>query len=197
MNVNDNINMEYEARVMITENQYSLVKDFYLNSGKECHQLVNINYYYDDEKLTISSNNEVLRLRTIDDNKRELTLKIKGDNGDIEINRPLTLNEMNEIMEKANISDVEIINRIKELGVNLEDLKLVAKLKTERIEVQEIDYLLVIDKNYYNDKIDFNIEVESTSKSLAIDRLKEIITKFDLEYKKDYISKSRRAIYNL
>ena len=197
MNVNDNINMEYEARVMITEDQYSLVKDFYTKPGKKFHELVNINYYYDDEKLTISNKHEVLRLRTINDVKHELTLKIKGENGDVEITKPLTSFETGAVMNQINISDIEIMNRLREIEVDPANLKLVAKLRTERIEVEEENYLLVIDKNYYNDKIDFNLEVESTSKSDAIEYLKQIIEQFGIEYKKDYISKSRRAIYNL
>ena len=197
MNVNDNINMEFEARVMITEDQYSLVKDFYTKPGKKFHELVNINYYYDDEKLSISNKHEVLRLRTINDVKHELTLKIKGENGDVEITKPLTSFETGTVMNQINISDIEIMNRLREIEVDPANLKLVAKLKTERIEVEEENYLLVIDKNYYNDKIDFNLEVESTSKSDAIEYLKQIIEQFGIEYKKDYISKSRRAIYNL
>ena len=197
MNVTDNVSMEYEARVMITENQYSSVLDYYTRQDKNIHKLVNLNYYYDDDKMTISNSHNVLRLRSIDEANHELTLKIKGDNGDIEINRPLTSKQLNEFMNQINISDVEIINQLKQIGVDLENLKLIAKLKTERVEIQEEDYLLVIDKNYYNDKIDYNLEVESTSKSIAIERLKQVIEPFGIEYKKDYISKSRRAIYNL
>ena len=197
MNDKDNVNMEYEARVMITENQYSLVKDFFLKANLECHQLVNINYYYDDEKLTITNNSHVLRLRTIDDNKYELTLKIKGENGDVEINKPLTSFEIRDLQNQVNVSDADIIKQLKAINVDLENLKLIAKLKTERTEVKLINSLLVIDKNYYNDKIDFNLEVESVSKSEAVELLKEICKQFDIEYKKDYISKSRRAIYNL
>ena len=174
-----------------------MIKDFYLKSGKNCHQLVNINYYYDDEKLTISNSHQVLRLREIDENKQELTLKIKADNGDIEINRPLTSKELHEMLNQINISDVEIIDRLKTIGVEPVDLKLVAKLKTERIEIEEDDYLFVIDKNHHNDRIDYDLEVESTSKEEAIQFLKTIIDQFGIEYKKDYISKSRRAIYNL
>ena len=197
MNDKDNVNMEYEARVMITENQYSLVKDFYLKTNLERHQLVNINYYYDDDKLTITNNSHVLRLRTIDDNKYELTLKIKGENGDIEINKSLTSFEIRDIQNQVNVSDEDIIKQLKSINVDLANLKLISKLKTERIEVVLINSLLVIDKNYYNDKIDFNLEVESMSKSDAVALLKEICEQFDIEYKKDYISKSRRAIYNL
>ena len=197
MNDKDNVNMEYEARVMITENQYSLVKDFYLKTNLERHQLVNINYYYDDDKLTITNNSHVLRLRAIDDSKYELTLKIKGENGDIEINKPLTSFEIRDIQNQVNVSDEDIIKQLKSINVDLANLKLIAKLKTERIEVVLINSLLVIDKNYYSDKIDFNLEVESISKSDAVALLKEICEQFDIEYKKDYISKSRRAIYNL
>ena len=197
MNDKDNVNMEYEARVMITENQYSLVKEFYQKTNLKRHQLVNINYYYDDDKLTITNNSHVLRLRTIDDNKYELTLKIKGENGDIEINKPLTSFEIRDIQNQVNVSDEDIIKQLKSINVDLANLKLIAKLKTERIEVVLINSLLVIDKNYYNDKIDFNLEVESISKSDAVGLLKEICEQFDIEYKKDYISKSRRAIYNL
>ena len=197
MNDKDNVNMEYEARVMITENQYSLVKDFYLKTNLERHQLVNINYYYDDDKLTITNNSHVLRLRAIDDSKYELTLKIKGENGDVEINKPLTSFEIRDIQNQVNVSDEDIIKQLKSINVDLANLKLIANLKTERIEVVLINSLLVIDKNYYNDKIDFNLEVESISKSDAVALLKEICEQFDIEYKKDYISKSRRAIYNL
>ena len=197
MNDKDNVNMEYEARVMITENQYSLVKEFYQKTNLERHQLVNINYYYDDDKLTITNNSHVLRLRAIDDSKYELTLKIKGENGDIEINKPLTSFEIRDIQNQVNVSDEDIIKQLKSINVDLANLKLIAKLKTERIEVVLINSLLVIDKNYYSDKIDFNLEVESISKSDAVALLKEICEQFDIEYKKDYISKSRRAIYNL
>ena len=70
-------------------------------------------------------------------------------------------------------------------------------LKTKRLEVNFEDYLLVIDKNFYNNKIDFNIEVESTSRELAQKYLIETISKYGITYKKDYVSKSRRAILKL
>ena len=86
---------------------------------------------------------------------------------------------------------------LKSKNIDLDRIKLIASLKTERKEIQFPEYLFVIDKNYYNDKVDFNLEVESTSKKLAKEYLNQIISKFNIENKKDYISKSRRAIYNL
>ena len=64
-------------------------------------------------------------------------------------------------------------------------------------EIIEKDYVLVIDKNYFRDRVDFNVEVESTSKEKAISCLNTYFSPFGVEYKKGYISKSRRAIFSL
>ena len=195
MNGNDNINLEYEERVMITENQYSqIVNEYSKYEGKE---VVNVNYYFDYENLQLTNSGMVLRARNINDQIFELTLKIKQENGDMEVNHPLTSTEFNDIIENEEIPDSEVLVLLKSKNIDLDRIKLITSLKTERIEIQFPEYLFVIDKNYYNDKVDFNLEVESTSKKLAKDYLNQIISKFNIENKKDYISKSRRAIYNL
>ena len=195
MNGNDNINLEYEERVMITQNQYSQILNEY--SKYECKEVVNVNYYFDYENLQLTNSGMVLRARNINDQIFELTLKIKQENGDMEVNHPLTSTEFIDIIENEEIPDSEVLVLLKSKNIDLDRIKLITSLKTERIEIQFPEYLFVIDKNYYNDKVDFNLEVESTSKKLAKEYLNQIISKFNIENKKDYISKSRRAIYNL
>ena len=195
MNVNDNINMEYEERVMITENQYSQILEEY--SKYECKRITNTNYYFDYEDLQLTNTGMVLRARNIDDQIFELTLKIKQENGDMEVNHPLTSNEFNDIIENEKIPDSEVLVLLKSKNIDLDKIELISSLKTERIEIQFPEYLFVIDKNYYKNKVDFNLEVESTSKKEAKTYLNQIISQFGIENKKDYISKSRRAIYNL
>ncbi len=195
MNGNDNINLEYEARVMITENQYSqIVKSYADAKHKEC---TNTNHYFDYANLYLTDNGMVLRVRNINDKKYELTLKIKGENGDKEINHPLTSKETQYILETNIIPDCNVKDELSKRNIDLSKLTQVTNLKTERIEICYPEYLLVIDKNYYRNKVDFNIEVESTSKKSAENYLNQIISQFNIENKKDYISKSRRAIYNL
>ena len=195
MNGNDNINLEYEERVMITENQYSQIVEEY--SKYEQKKIVNTNYYFDYEDLELTNSGMVLRARNIDDQIFELTLKIKQENGDIEVNHPLTSNEFLDIIENKEIPDSEVLVLLNSKNIDLESIKLITSLKTERIEIEFPEYLFVIDKNYYNNKVDFNLEVESTSKKDAKTYLNQIISQFGIENKKDYISKSRRAIYNL
>ena len=165
MNGNDNINLEYEARVMINQNQYSQIKKSYANMERK--EFTNTNHYFDYEDLYLTNHGIVLRIRNIDDKKYELTLKIKGETGDLEVNHPLTSNEANNILKTAIIPTSNVLDELSKRNIDLTKLKLIVSLKTERIEIEYPDYLLVIDKNYYRNKVDFNIEVESTSKKAA------------------------------
>ena len=197
MEVNDNINMEYEARVMINEEQYINIRKHYLNSKYPKEEIINENFYFDTEDLKLTSSHKVLRMRKINNSKYELTLKIKGENGDIEINHKLTDNEKDDLLENSIISYPPILDKLKESNIDPSSIRYITNLKTERLEVRLEYCLLVIDKNYYRNKIDFNLEVESSAKSVAKSQLEEIIKPFGLKIKKDYINKAKRAIYNL
>ena len=197
MNVNDKISMEYEARVMISESDYRKIYDRFLNSGGICRVFTNKNTYLDTPDLYLTHHHAVLRIREIDDIEKELTLKIKGEKGDIEITHQIKDEQEYQELLKGKITDKEIIKEIELRGGNVSTLKVVATLITERMEVPFFTHLLVIDKNYYNDKIDYNLEVESTSRIEADKYLKVLTSEYNIEYKEDYISKSRRAILKL
>lgn len=197
MEVNDNINMEYEARIMINEEQYINIRKHYLNSKYPKEEIINENFYFDTEDLKLTSSHKVLRMRKINNSKYELTLKIKGENGDIEINHKLTDKEKDDLLENSIISYPPILDKLKESNIDPNSIRYITNLKTERLEVRLEYCLLVIDKNYYRNKIDFNLEVESSAKTLSKSQLEEIIKPFGLSIKKDYINKAKRAIYNL
>ena len=197
MEVNDNINMEYEARVMINEEQYINIRKHYLNSKYPKEEIINENFYFDTEDLKLTSSHKVLRMRKINNSNYELTLKIKGENGDIEINHKFTDKEKDNLLENSIISYPQILDKLKESNIDPSSIRYITNLKTERLEVRLEYCLLVIDKNYYRNKVDFNLEVESSAKSLAKSQLEEIIKPFGLSIKKDYINKAKRAIYNL
>ena len=197
MNVNDNINMEYEARVMINEEQYLNIHSHYLSLDIPYEKIENENYYFDTPDLKLTNSHKVLRIRKINDEKYELTLKIQEENGCVEINHYLTIKEKEEMMKSGVISYQQIADKLKEYNIDLSTIKFITNLKTERLEFRLEDGLLVIDKNYFQNRIDYNIEVESDSEIHAKTILLSIISPFGVEYKKDYINKARRAIYNL
>ena len=197
MNVNDKVSMEYEARVMIGESEYLKIKEEYLNLGQICREFTNKNTYFDSPDLYLTHHHMVLRIREIDGLEKELTLKVKGENGDIEITHNIESEEEYQKFLSGNISNSKIEKEIANRGGDINSLCVIATLVTERMEVEFDDHLLVIDKNFYNNKIDFNLEVESTSRKLAKEYLEKVISKYGITYKKDYISKSRRAILKL
>ena len=197
MDVNDNINLEHEARVMVNEEQYLNIRNHYRVLDYPKEQIVNENYYFDTEDLKLTNSHKVLRLRKINNDKYELTLKIQGENGAIEMNHLLTDIEKDKLMNESLLSYKPIIDKLLECGIDYHKIKYITNLKTERLEIKLDKCLLVIDKNYYRNKIDYNLEVESDAEERAESELLAIIKPFGITYKKDYINKAKRAIYNL
>lgn len=188
MNVNDKISIEYEARTMIDENQYVNFLQNYSNA-KNMRSFINTNEYFDTSELILLNNHTVLRKRSCN-NSIELTLKIKRENGDLEITQEVK----NNSLPLSTILSKKMIEELTKFNVDVNMLKKVGMLKTERTEIQFNDYLLVIDKNFYNNKVDYNIEIESTSKEKANLYLNEILKQYNITFDNNYINKARRAI---
>ena len=197
MTRNEFINMEYEARAMVSEKQYLDILQYYSKTKKEKRQSVNFNTYYDYLSLALTDNHIVLRTRSISNKDYELTLKIKGAKGDTEFNRLLTSKEYELMRKKVELPDCQIKYELIQKGIDLSRLTLITDLKTERYEVFYKKYIIVIDKNYYRGRVDYNVEVEASSKKDAIKLLNKKFKNFGVSYKKGYVSKSKRAIYNL
>ena len=195
MSVSGTITLECEARAMIDENTYNKMKDFYLNKGDNYRSFRNTNIYIDTPDLYLINHHMVLRIREIDDKEKELTLKVKGEKGDDEYTYPLNNKGEYELLIKENkIPYQKIIDVLLEKGIDISSLKIITTLITDRIEIPYPNYLLVIDKNYYNSLVDYNIEIEAESKDKAKELLNEIGRPFNVEYKKGYVSKSHRAV---
>ena len=81
----------------------------------------------------------------------------------------------------------------------LSEYQAITSLHNRRLEIEFPDHLLVIDKNVYNDIIDYNLEIETQSDiNLAKQYLKLYIDKFNLSLKdQPYIGKASRAIMSV
>lgn len=198
MRVNDKKIMEYEKRVMIDENQYLSVKDFFYKSKYKYHEIVNENLYFDNESHYIILHDMMLRIRIINGTPKEVTLKVKGDNGDQEITRIIKKKiDLSKSLFEQDLLNESMIRIFKKHNINPQNIRLITSLTTYRMEVFADNCLYVIDKNIYNGITDYDIEVESSSIDLAEKYLLELISKFNIEYKKDYVTKSRRAINSI
>ena len=175
-------NIECEERVLLTFAQYHLILKHYVSLYPNHYRYFkNTNIYLDDQNHTVLNSSSMLRIRRIDNKKEELTLKIKQENGDLEINETL---ENHPTIDKY-------------LSVPFSSLKPITTLKTTRVEIDIDDYMVVIDMNTYNGIIDFDLEIEAKTQERAKEIILSICEKYKIEYKNAYPSKSRRAFASI
>lgn len=188
---------EYEARLMLTEEQYFFIVTYFMNIQPNKHFLQITNHYYDTDDLALTKDQRMtLRVRIINDVKSELTLKIKGQNGDDEITDGLNPKEQELLLEQNIFPYGQVRNRLMLLPYTLDKYHRITSLYNRRLEIEFDDYTLVVDKNTYEDEVDYNLEIES---KIGIEEakalLKEYASKFNLTLSKEkYIGKARRAI---
>lgn len=189
--------MEYEKRVMLTEEQYFSLVSYYLRQNPHHPFIDQTNYYFDTPDLFLKNNHAVLRVREISHQGSELTLKVKKEKGDEEKSHRLTFEQLSLLINENVFPKCDAIGDVIHFGRPLHDYVLLTKLKTRRLEIKENDYLVVIDKNEYNGIIDYNLEIEAESRTKAKEIILEFCKKFSLTYKEKYISKSSRALLSI
>lgn len=188
------INIECEERVMLNEEQYNcVVSDLFINNPY--HNFLKIkNVYFDTNNRDLLTNHIVLRVRTTNNMNVELTMKIKGDEGDTEVTDMLNRFQHDAIINKHILPTGQVVNKLHELQISTASLSPVAEMNTKRLEIKKDDYLIVVDCNTYSDIMDFDLEIEAPSKDRALEAIKLFCEKYQIEYRNDYKSKSRRAI---
>ena len=191
-----NAQKEFETRLLISEEQYFFIVTYYMNIQPNKHFLQNANHYFDTDDLFLRNQHMTLRVRIINDVKSELTLKIKGENGDDEITDGLTPKEQELLLEQNIFPYGQVRNRLMLLPYSLDKYHRIASLYNRRLEIEQEDHTLVIDKNSYGDIVDYNLEIES---KIGIDHAKDLLKmyaeKFNLTLSKEkYVGKARRAI---
>ena len=191
-----NIVKEFESRIMLTDNEYfEIVSHFMrLHPNKQFLKITNI--YLDTEDLYLRKNHVTFRIRITNDIKCELTIKIKGQNGDDEINDSLNIKELEMIQKEHLYPDGNVKNYLLSLPYSLNTYKEIASLYNVRLEIEEEDHLLVIDKNTYNGITDYNLEIEAKDSIESAKKwLNHYIEQFNLANRgQKYVGKAHRAI---
>ena len=187
---------EFEARVMLTEEEYLNIVSSLLKMFPNAHFLQNSNLYYDSDDLYLRKNHINLRVRVINDVASEITVKIKGLNGDDEINDKLTKKELNLLVNDGIFPEGNVKNYLLGLSYPLSNYHYITTLNTRRLEIKFEDHLLVVDKNTYSGIIDYNLEVEANDDILTANKiLRDYINKYNLSLKNQkYLGKARRAV---
>ena len=150
--------IEIEFKNLLTKDQYaSLFKKYDLKNSEE---IINKNFYYDDADESFKKIRAALRIRYTN-KKTEMTLKVKGETQNIEINVPLDERYPKEPTVLPILPN-EIIAELERMNVKIKTPMLIQKIETLRHEVILEEGLLVLDETtFINDIVDYELEFET------------------------------------
>ena len=186
-------NLEIEFKSKLLEEEYNSLLLKYSNQ-KSYSQT---NYYIDDKNQSIINKKCGLRIRE-KEGCFELTLKVPSNDGKIEINQQIS----NEILKKFVNCNVFPGGEVKDfltnnLKVKTDNLYVLGKLVTLRLDLNYKTSLISIDKSSYNSKIDYEIECEDTSIALAKNNLLDFLKENKIAYKQSSGNKLDRFLKTL
>lgn len=186
-------NIEIEAKVLISSEEYENIINTY--AGKVVAEYDQVNYYIDSDNFDLKNIGVGLRVR-LKDGIYTLTLKAPMSEGLLEKNNSLTEVQFNALFKKGVLPECDIKEFVKMLGKDPETLKVQTVLITHRKEIMVDDENInfSIDKNKYNDLVDYELECSGNSLSRAKDYLKRLCSVSNILYKDNQKSKETRAL---
>ena len=150
--------IEIEFKNLLTKDQYDVLYEKYNLSNSE--KIINKNFYYDDADESFRKIGAALRIRYTN-KKTEMTLKIKGETQNVEINVLLDERYPKEPTVLPILPN-EIISELEQINLKIKTPMLIQKIKTLRHEVTLEEGLLVLDKTtFINDIVDYELEFET------------------------------------
>ena len=186
-------NIEIEAKVLIKKEEYeTFLKHF---KDKITEQYEQTNYYIDTKDFKLKQLGIGLRIRNVKDSYT-LTLKAPMSEGLLEKDQIIDKKTSDEAIENNIFPEGNIKEFVKMLGINVDELKVLANLKTLRTEIDDGDSetKLSADKNDYNGITDYELELEGNALEKTKASLKEICSECGIEYKDNPHSKQSRAM---
>ncbi|RCW69748.1 CYTH domain-containing protein [Saliterribacillus persicus] len=152
--------IEIEFKNLLSLDEYNKIYD-YFNLKNEII-LTQTNHYFETANFSLKNKGAALRIRE-KNGKWNLTLKEPNPNGDglLETHAALEPNEAESYIHGGIIQQEEIINRLNDLSISVQNLQYGGALKTKRIEFPYKDTLIVLDHSVYNGKEDYELEVET------------------------------------
>ncbi len=197
----NSIENEFEVRSMLNEDKFFEISSRVMHLEKNVKVTTQLNQYFDTDDFILNDHGIVLRIRTIHGKGAFLTLKKKkkSEEESKEYTQSLNYNQHYSLV-KHNVfpkgtAVTQLNKELQKLGIPLSDVHYQTSLRTKRIQA-DIDDITnyCVDRNEYEDIIDYDIEVESTSKEEAMKLLVELSKKYDFEISENYVVKSKRAI---
>ena len=189
-----NSNIEIEAKVLLTEEQYDLIVN-YLGLEKY-RRFKQTNYYIDSKEQILRKNDLALRIREKED--FELTLKAPMSEGLLEKNQIISWKDYEKYEHKNIFPSGEIKTFLETLGFNVNELVILAALETDRLRYDIEDATLCLDNSEYNGHVDYELEMEAPSMKIAEKLIAKVLKEVGIkEYSLNTLSKQTRALNSI
>lgn len=154
--------IEKEFKNLLTKEEYeALIIAFQLEDAEPIKQT---NIYFDTEDMKLKARDSGLRLRIYKD-KGEITLKTPiQENEKLETTDKLRLEEATTLAETHKLKETgNVADKLNDLGIVVSDLHVIGHLSTLRYEFPGNKGTYFLDKNFYQDQMDYELEFESES----------------------------------
>lgn len=155
-------NVEKEFKNLLNKEEYeALIVAFDLDETEPTKQT---NIYFDTPDFKLKGLNSGLRIRMYED-KGEITLKTPiQENEKLETNDDLTLDEAKTLVEAHLMKATgNVADKLKGLGIAPGDLVIIGQLSTIRYDFPGDKGTFFLDKSFYQDQMDYELEFESES----------------------------------
>lgn len=155
-------NIEKEFKNLLNKEEYeALIVAFDLDETEPTKQT---NIYFDTPDFKLKGLNSGLRIRIYED-KGEITLKTPiQENEKLETNDDLTLDEAKTLVEAHLMKATgNVADKLKGLGIAPGDLVIIGQLSTIRYDFPGDKGTFFLDKSFYQDQMDYELEFESES----------------------------------
>ena len=155
-------NIEKEFKNLLNKEEYeALIVAFDLDETEPTKQT---NIYFDTPDFKLKGLNSGLRIRMYED-KGEITLKTPiQENEKLETNDDLTLDEAKTLVEAHLMKATgNVADKLKGLGIATGDLVIIGQLSTIRYDFPGDKGTFFLDKSFYQDQMDYELEFESES----------------------------------
>lgn len=170
-------NLEIEFKNMLNEDEYKkLLAEFSIDEEKIWIQK---NVYFDTPTSQLKDLGAALRIR-VKNNTYELTLKTKAEVGLLETNQLITRADYQALKHEHLLIKGPVYDQLKNLNVEIDHLQVITDLTTKRAEVDYQGGLLVLDKSFYSDVIDFELEYEVQNYDEGLAQFQALLKKYKI-----------------
>ncbi|MDQ0255387.1 uncharacterized protein YjbK [Evansella vedderi] len=176
--------IEIEFKNLLTRNEYiSLMNAFGITDKEKVGQT---NYYFDTKEMQLKENKCALRIRKKGDHYI-LTLKEPLKEGLLETHQTLSSHEVDRAISEGILPDTgDVVSQLKDIlkTTNLIQMTYLGELTTERLEKTLPEGLLVLDKSYYFDIVDYELEFECEEWSTGQAFFESMLSKHNIPKRK-------------